>query len=134
MLITKECDYGLRIIRALSDNEKRTVAQISEVEHIPHTFAYKILKKLQNAGFVENRLGSKGGYILVKPLNSIYIYDVVIAISDNLYLNECLRPDDLCTRNTIGEPCAVHKEFDRIQNILMTEMKAKNIEQIVLGL
>jgi len=35
MFLTKECDYGVRIIRALSHEERMTVEAISTAEHIP---------------------------------------------------------------------------------------------------
>jgi len=131
MLLTKECDYGLRIIRALHDNEKRTVQTICEMEYIPHKYAYKILKKLQNAGFVQNRRGPDGGYFLVKPLDSFTIYDVATAVNERLYISECLRDDKECPRNNGAAPCTVHLELARLQSLLVEEMKAKTIEELI---
>ena len=47
MLITRECDYAVRVIRALSGEERLSVSDICEKESITAPFAYKILKKLQ---------------------------------------------------------------------------------------
>ena len=49
MLITRECDYAVRVIRALSGAERLSVGEICEREEITAPFAYKILKKLQKA-------------------------------------------------------------------------------------
>ena len=49
MMITRESDYGVRIIRALKDGGLMTIGQICERECIPKQFAYKILKKLELA-------------------------------------------------------------------------------------
>ena len=46
MIITKETDYALRILRVLLDGEKHSVAEMSETEFIPNQFAYQILRKL----------------------------------------------------------------------------------------
>ena len=40
MIITKETDYALRILRVLLDGEKHSVAEMSETELIPTQFAY----------------------------------------------------------------------------------------------
>ena len=48
MLITRECDYGVRIVRALAKGEKMCVNQICEKEDLTPAFVYKILKKLEN--------------------------------------------------------------------------------------
>ena len=50
MLITRECDYAVRVIRALSGAERLSVGEICEREEITAPFAYKILKKLQQHG------------------------------------------------------------------------------------
>ena len=39
MIITKETDYALRILRVLLDGEKHSVAEMSETELIPNQFA-----------------------------------------------------------------------------------------------
>ena len=46
MLITRECDYAVRIVRALAGGEKLCVNQICEKEDLTPAFVYKILKKL----------------------------------------------------------------------------------------
>lgn len=50
MFITRESDYAMRVIRALMWEPRLSVSEICERESITAPFAYKILKKLQNAG------------------------------------------------------------------------------------
>ena len=52
LLITRETDYALRILRALSDGELLTAKALTQKEAVPHQFAYKILKKLEGAGLI----------------------------------------------------------------------------------
>jgi len=131
MLLTKEYDYGLRIIRALSNNQIKTVGNICEQEHIPHMYAYKIIKKLQKAGLVQNKLGPSGGYFLIKPLDTFTMYDVAMAIDSNMFVFECLRSDKQCPNNKTT-PCSVHAEFIRLQSNLVSQMKAKSMAEILL--
>jgi len=131
MLLTKECDYGLRIMRTLGDQEKKTVQAICDIEHIPHQYAYKILKKLQKAGLVQNKRGPDGGYFLIKPLDAFTMYDVVSAVDERLFLFECLRKGAECPRNTGDTPCTIHWELVRLQKLLVDEMKAKTMEEIL---
>jgi len=131
MLLTKECDYGLRIIRTLADNKKKTVEQICETELIPGQYAYKILKKLEKAGFLQSIRGRNGGYFLAKSLNEFTIYDVITAVDENLFILECLREGTMCRRNTEEAPCAVHREFARIQNMLKDALSAKTMQELL---
>jgi len=131
MLLTRECDYGLRIIRALATGDKSTAEEICAAENIPGQFAYKILKKLERAGFLQSSRGRDGGYWLVRQLDEVSIYDVVSSIDENLFINECLRDDRPCVRNTPDGACTVHKELDRIQAILVEELSRKMIIEVV---
>ena len=133
MLLTKESDYSLRIMRVLSDEKVKTVKHISEHEHIPYKYAYKILKKLQKAGLVQNKFGPGGGYVLVKPLSSINMYDVVSAADENLFLFECLQKEKQCPNNSNETLCKVHIELDRLQNLLVDGMKAKSMEDVLFN-
>jgi Rrf2 family protein len=131
MFLTKECDYGIRIIRALSNGEKKTAEEICAAESIPGQFAYKILKKMERGGFIQSCRGRDGGYWLVKSLDEITIHDIITTIDDYLFLNECLRDDRPCTRNPKSTPCAVHIELERIQDILISQLRLKSIRDVV---
>ena len=50
MLFTKECDYAIRIMRALSSGELISVSRICEMEHLPSAMTYKITRKLEKSG------------------------------------------------------------------------------------
>ena len=50
MLLTRETDYALRVLRSLLDGEQRAVGEISQQQMIPQQFAYKIT-------FLNNSLG-----------------------------------------------------------------------------
>jgi len=118
-------------MRALADKKIKTVKDICELEHIPYKYAYKILKKLQKAGLVQNKLGPGGGYYLIKPLDTFTMYDVVSAVDKNLFLFECLKNEKQCPNNKNGIACNVHQEFIRIQNALVSEMTAKSMADIL---
>ena len=131
MLLTRECDYGIRIIRALADGGKKTMEEICSTEHIPGQYAYKILKKLQQAEFLRITLGRGGGYQLIKPLQDFTMYDVIIAVDDNLFIFECLRDDAVCPFKTLEQPCTIHNEFERIHNRLIDELRLKTMNEVL---
>jgi len=132
MLLTKESDYGIRTIRALAADEKKTVRVICETEHIPNQYAYKILKKLEHAGFVHSVRGRDGGYCLSKPLNTYTLYDVVVALDENFAIFECLREDSECVFKDPEHTCTVHLEFIRLQQMLVDEMRKLTMDKLLL--
>ena len=74
MLITKETDYALRILRALSDEGRVTAVQLANEEQIPQQFAYKILKKLQKGGLIQILRGADGGCTLAAQLEQVSLF------------------------------------------------------------
>ncbi len=129
MLITRRSDYAMRICRVLRDGKVHNVREICQQEEIPRAFAYKILRELEMADLVKSERGNQGGYYLNKPLEDLTIYDVVSITEGDLAILHCMKEE--CTRNSDVMPCKVHQEIERIQNILITEMKKKTIAEIM---
>ena len=77
MIITKETDYALRILRVLLDGEKHSVAEMSETELIPTQFAYQILRKLSAGNLVQVSRGALGGCELSCDLDATSLYDLM---------------------------------------------------------
>jgi len=132
MFLTKECDYGVRVIRALADETKKTVDVIATEQHIPKKYAYKIVKKLEQGGFVYSIRGRGGGYRINKPLNSFTLVDIVASIDSDRYVNECLRDESTCTFKHDPEgKCLVHLELAKLQDLVMSALNAKTMDQIL---
>lgn len=129
MLITRRSDYAMRICRVLHDGKVHNVREICQAEEIPKAFAYKILRELEMAGLVKSERGNQGGYYLNRPLSELTLYDVVNITEDDLAILHCMKEE--CNRNPDSMPCKVHQEIERIQNILIEELKKKTIEEIL---
>lgn len=131
MLITRECDYAVRIVRALAGGEKLCVNQICEKEDLTPAFVYKILKKLEKKDIVKSFRGSNGGYALKKSLEELTLLDVYLAVEPDFYMIECMNPDKACIHNQSDCGCKVHSELCRIQNTLVSELRAHTIAEIM---
>lgn len=133
MLITRECDYGVRIIRALADGKKMCVNQICELEGLTPAFVYKILKKLEKSEIVKSFRGSNGGYALKRSVKELSLLDVYLAVEPNFYMIECMNPEKSCVHNQSESGCMVHKELHRIQKLLAEELSAHSFAEIMEG-
>lgn len=129
MLITRRSDYAMRICRILHDGKVHNVREICEKEEIPKAFAYRILRELEIGGLVKSERGNRGGYYLGKSLDELTVYDIVSITEESLSILHCM--DEECSRNPDDMPCKVHKEIERIQGVLIKEMKKKTIAQIM---
>ena len=118
MLITRECDYAVRVIRALSGAERLTVGEICEREEITAPFAYKILKKLQKAKLVRGYRGVHGGYSMNRTPGEITLFDIYTAIDPETYDHRTYGSPvslEASGDNRDKTPCLVHRELVEIQ-------------------
>ena len=131
MFITRESDYAMRVVRALMGETRLSVSDICEREAITAPFAYKILKKLQNAGIVQGYRGVHGGYALKKDPAELTLYDIYSAIDSDMSIIECLNGRCECARNgQNGVPCYAHDELTDIQDELWTMLRRKSIKEL----
>lgn len=108
-----------------------TVKQICSEEHIPVQFAYKILKKLGKKQIIEILRGPSGGYSLLADLNKTTLLDILMAVEDDFFLNECLRnTENHCENHSHSTPCYIHKELRRIQKVMMDEFNRRSLAEI----
>ena len=133
MVITRETDYALRILRALLDGELHAVGEIAQTELLPQAFAYKILKKLEKAGLLEIRRGTAGGCRLTADLEQTSLYDLMLAMGERSGLSACMEPDYQCPWRSSHGGCGVHCRLLEIQRKLDAELQAHSLREILAG-
>ena len=135
MLITKETDYALRILRALAGGERLTTEQLARDEQIPKQFAYKILKKLQKGGIIQILRGADGGCTLAAGLEQVTFLQLLQTMEEDAYVSSCMKPGYQCQwcmeHGNVG--CGAHKHLTSIQEKLNQEMEAHSLWEILFG-
>ena len=129
MLMTREMDYALRILRALHCGGQLSAAAIAEEENMPKAVTLKILKELHAAGLVSSRRGSSGGYSLNGPCEELYLKDLFQALGDPVYVNRCQRPGYQC-ENRREDGCGLCRELSRVQRVLDEELRKTPLSAI----
>lgn len=133
MVITRETDYALRILRALLDGELHAAGEIAQSELLPQAFAYKILKKLEKAGLLEIRRGTAGGCRLTADLDQTSLYDLMLAMGERSDLSACMEPDYQCPWRSSHGGCGVHCKLLEIQRKLDAELRSHSLREILAG-
>jgi len=129
MRITRETEYAIRMLRALTDYEIKAVKTICDEENIPYKFAYKILKKMERRNMVKAFQGSRGGYRLNKEISKISMLDILEMNPKNLqFANRCSCAG--CTKNT-GE-CGVNNEFTLLKDTISLEFRKRTMDKVIL--
>ena len=129
LLMTREIDYALRILRALYQEEKVSASTISQREHMSKAITLKMLKRLHAIGLVSSCRGTNGGYFLSRSCEEVYLWDLFHALGEDLFVNRCQQPGYRCENYPDGD-CGLCKELSRVQTILDTELKKTPLSAI----
>jgi Rrf2 family protein len=106
MKLSKRGEYGIRALITLASRDGDGVVHIKEIaarEQIPVKFLEQILLALKNAGLVNSRMGSGGGYYLGRPAGQISLGQVVRILDGPLAPIRCVS-------HTAYEKCACPDE------------------------
>lgn len=131
MFFTRQYDYALRVIRALSGGKLLSVNEICTAEYIPQPYTYKILKKLEKASFVTSSRGASGGYQLTKDPRDISLYDIYVVVEGEIYINECLQDGYICPHIQRRPICTLHNEMRKIQDEFVDRLQGCNIYSVL---
>ena len=129
MLMTREMDYLLRILRALHRHGQLSAGAIAAEERIPRSVTVKLLKRLHAAGLVESRRGSGGGYLLKVPCGQLTLYRLFDHLGERPLLNRCQDPDYRCERAPEGN-CGICRELDRVQRSLDEALERTPLSEV----
>lgn len=132
MIVTREIDYALRIVRSLADKQKCTMKDLCAEQDIPRQFAYKIIKKLASAQIIKSTRGVNGGCVLVKDLDKFTLFDLINAVDSKKYLSACADPDFRCEYNDgHNGSCTFHYNLCEIQKTFDESLKRYTMKDML---
>jgi len=129
LLITREMDYTLRILRALHQNGMLSAAAVARLEHMQKAITLKLLNRLLAAGIVESRRGASGGYFLKRRCEDMCVYDLFQVLGEPPLINRCQREGYTCENFPQGG-CGICRELCRIQRTLDQELRRTPLSDI----
>ncbi len=133
-MITREADYGMRVILALSRGWKNgggdhvSVGVIAQGMGIPYRFLRKIAGRMVAKGLIVSRRGKSGGLRLARSPSKISMLDVVNAMApESVDLSACVRDPAICGRS---KGCPIGKALGELQNDLQNRMKVATFDRL----
>ena len=132
MLITRESDYALRILSALSSGEQFTTEELCTKEYTPQQFGYKILKKLSKGGPITITRGNGGGCRLCCDLKQVSLYDLLKIMDEDYRVSACMSSDFTCLRRQGNSNyCTIHDNLSIIQEAINHELQRHSLYEIL---
>ena len=127
----RRVDYAVRALTDLAGQSPGKVisrAEIEKKQDIPSHYLSKIMLDLVARGVVHSHIGSKGGFSLARPAETISIKEVYEAVGRPIVLMECLeKGDEYCPYCSV---CTQISVWDRAQSVLANYLASVTISNI----
>ena len=129
VFIRRDTDYALRALSHLADldGQRASGGDIAERCEIPRSFAYKILKRMCEAGIVTSRTGRTGGFHLSRDAGEVSLGAVVGAVQGSIEVSRCALDPKVCVRS--GD-CPLCMEWQRMQDQLSSYLERTTLRDI----
>ena len=131
MFMNKKTDYALRIIRALTDQNRHTAAELAGNGQIPLAFTYKILKQLSRAGIISLERGPGGGCSLQTDLKQISLYDLILIMEGEADMTACMNGHYDCSWRKSHGICKIHLNLMAVQKEINQKLQSKSLWDII---
>jgi Rrf2 family protein len=105
---------------------------ICDYELTPQHFGYKILKKLEKAGFIKIIRGNGGGCRLACDLEQVSLYDLMTIFESKSKISACTKPGYVCQRRIQHDnQCSICDGLCKIEDNLHEELKQHSLAELV---
>lgn len=130
MKFSTKSQYGLRAMIFLAKNKGKFFSsrEIARAEKIPFEYLEKILSKLEKAGLVVAKKGSKGGYFLAKDPKKITIGQITKALQERLDLVKCLSEKSYCP---LLKKCLAKKFWQRLKKSINLALNSITLASLI---
>lgn len=131
-MISNKAKYAYRALLAIAgapEGKAMTSAEVAARHCIPHKFLEQILVDLRNAGILESRRGKHGGYVMLRPPDTITFGEVLRLFDGPLAPLPCLSRQSYrrCEDCVSEAQCEIRQEFGRAYEASRRILDARTI-------
>jgi Rrf2 family protein len=129
--ISRRTDYAVRVMVTLAGyppGERVSTPRIQAATQVPGAFLQRIVATLRRAGLVHAHPGTAGGLHLARPAEAITLLDVHSAVEGPIHVSDCVDDPRTCARSG---PCTVRPQWERLQEVLVNELRATTLADLV---
>ena len=113
---------------AKSDKEIVSAAELVKKLRMPKAFLRKVLQALQKRGVLKSTKGSRGGFMLARFPDKIFLSDLIKIFQGEVKIIECLFRKKVCPR---VKTCPLRKKIKNIEKMVLSELKSVSIASLL---
>ncbi len=112
--LSKKVEYGILAMQYMASHPGNlfTAKSLSENLHLSYDFLAKTMQKLMRAELLDSQQGTKGGYFLARPADTIKLMDILDSLESRPELVDCVSSDKDCEKKN---SCLLHDPIRLLQ-------------------
>src|SRR5690554_5144244 len=129
-LLRREESYAIHALVNAAENPGSSSAQIARDLQMPPAFLAKVLRRLAQVGYVENRQGRNGGVTLTADPADLTLLDIIQAVSGPVILDTCQTKARCATQQRKGY-CRINVCWVNTTMAIHDALSAVRLEELI---
>lgn len=129
-LLRREESYAIHALVYAAENPGSAAAQIARDLQMPPAFLAKVLRRLAQVGYVENRQGRNGGVTLTADPTALTLLDIIEAVSGPVILDTCQTKARCATQQRKGY-CRINVCWVNTTLAIHEALSAVKLEELI---
>ncbi|WP_457552342.1 RrF2 family transcriptional regulator [Desulfobacula sp.] len=133
MKLSTKSRYGTRILIELALHVNQGALQVSTIssnQKISVKYLEQLLRTLKKAGIVNSVRGPRGGHLLIKDPEEIYLGQIVRLFEMQTDLVECVSSPEKCE---LAADCLVRNAWQDATSVLYKKLDSVSIADLIRG-
>lgn len=133
MKLSTKTRYGARILIELALQINQGAIQVSKIsssQKVPVKYLEQLLRTLKKAGFVKSVRGPKGGHLLAKKPNEIFLGEIVRLFEGQTDLVACVSSPETCE---MASECLIRDAWHDATSVLYEKLDTISIADLTQG-
>lgn len=137
MRLSTRSRYGLRMLLDIARNGQEgpvPIKDIAQRQNISLKYLEKLVRTLKDAGYIESKRGPRGGHLLSRSEDQIYIGDIVRVLEGSRALTKCAESNKECDPACPSSATCPTRRIWRAASVAMFEtLDAMSLGQALQG-
>ncbi|MDX1439302.1 MAG: Rrf2 family transcriptional regulator [Rubricoccaceae bacterium] len=132
MLLSKTCEYGLRMAIYLASNDLSSfvpIRNLSDTLGIPYHFLAKIAQTMIRSQILQSTRGPRGGVRLSRPPSQVSLHEIVNVLDGPGIFESCVLGLPECG---IQQPCPLHNQWMSTREEIHALFAETSLEDLAL--
>ncbi|MCK5076895.1 MAG: Rrf2 family transcriptional regulator [Calditrichia bacterium] len=114
MRLYKTSEYALRVLIYMANNneDRYSVNKLHKTLNIPYKYLGRLMPRLAEAGIISATKGKSGGYCFARPLNKIFLNEIIDVVEGWENYKKCILGFEKCGDE---HPCPLHEQWAPIK-------------------